>query len=117
MHDVNPGTSPLKRRPADILLLLFFFVSLFYVALIIDIEQLMIADPSNFAYPVWPPAFLVDHVHWYGNTFDPLQVARPAWWKACILHEMIFFVPFYPFAIYVFIKGRDWIRVPALLYG
>jgi hypothetical protein len=108
---------PLLQRPGDIALLLFFFISLFYVALIIDIEQLMIADPSNFEYPIWPPAVLVDHVHWYGRTFDPLQMARPAWWRACILYEMFFFVPFYPFAIYAFIRGREWIRIPALLYG
>lgn len=114
---MNREIIPLRMRPGDILLLLFFFVSLFYVALVIDIEQLMIADPSNFEYPVWPPKFLVDHVHWYGKTFDPLQVARPVWWQQVILHEMIFFVPFYPFAIYAFIKGRDWIRVPALLYS
>ena len=114
---MNRQTIPLSRRPTDILMLLFFFISLFYVALIIDIEQLMIADPSNFSYPVWPPKFLVDHVHWYGKTFDPLQIARPVWWQASILHEMFFFVPFYPFAIYAFMRGRDWIRIPALLYS
>lgn len=108
---------PLSKRPADALLLAFFVVSLFYVALVIDIEQLVIEDPDNFTYPPWPPKFLVDHVHWYGNTFDPLQVARPTWWRAVILHEMIFFVPYYPFAIYAFIRGRDWIRVPTLLYS
>jgi hypothetical protein len=108
---------PLRQRPGDIVLLLFFCISLFYVALVMDIEQLMIPDASNFTYPVWPPAFLVDHVHWYGRTFDPLQMARPAWWRACIWHEMVFGVPFYLFAIYAFIRGREWIRIPALLYG
>lgn len=114
---MNRQVIPLLQRPGDILLLLFFFVSLFYVALVVDIEQLVIADPANFTYPVWPPRFLVDQVHWYGHTFDPLQIARPAWWRACLWFEMFFFVPFYPFAIYAFVKGRDWIRIPALLYS
>ncbi|MGH8461002.1 MAG: EXPERA domain-containing protein [Stenotrophobium sp.] len=114
---MNHQPIPLLQRPGDIALLLFFFISLFYVALVVDMEQLVIPDAANFTYPVWPPAFLVDNVHWYGHKFDPLQIARPAWWRACIWHEMTFGVPFYIFAIYAFIKGREWIRVPALLYG
>jgi len=29
----------------------------------------------------------------------------------------LFYGPFYIFAIYAFIKGRDWIRVPAIFYS
>ena len=114
---MNREVIPLSQRPADWFLLLFFFVALFYISFVMDMEQLMIPDVSNFVYPIWPPKFLVDHVHWFGNTFDPLQIARPAWWRACIWHEMIVGIPFYFFAIYAFIRGREWIRVPALLYS
>ena len=44
-------------------------------------EQLVIADPYDFEYPSWPPRFMVDAVHWWGRTFDPLLMARPTWWK------------------------------------
>lgn len=114
---MNRKVIPLLQRPGDILLLLFFFINVFYTATIIDLEQLMIPDASHFEYPIWPPKTLVDEAHRYGYTYDPLQIARPAWWRACIWHEMIFGVPFYLFAIYAFIRGREWIRVPALLYS
>lgn len=108
-------TIPLKKRPWDYGFLAFFFINLFFITYIVDLEQLVIADPSNFEYPVWPLPFLVDMVHWWGNNFDPVLMARPPWWKATIWLDAVFFGPFYAFAIYAFIKGKNWIRIPALL--
>ena len=31
--------------------------------------------------------------------------------------DVLFFGPFYFFALYAFIRGRDWIRVPALVWS
>ena len=31
--------------------------------------------------------------------------------------DSLFYGPFYAFAIYAFIKGRDWIRIPAFFYS
>ena len=108
---------PLRRRPYDIVFVLFFVVNLGFVTYIVDLEQLVIADPAHFVAPLWPPAPLVDLVHWYGNTFDPLLMARPAWWRMTIWIDVLFFGPFYVAAIYAFVRGRDWIRVPALVWA
>lgn len=43
--------------------------------------------------------------------------ARPVWWRATIWIDAVFFGPFYAFAIYAFIRGRNWIRVPAIIYA
>lgn len=83
----------------------------------IDLEQLVIRNPANFKYPFWPPGFLIDLVHWWGNNFDPPLMAREPWWKATIWIDAIFFGPFYIFAIYAFIKGKDWIRLPSIIYS
>jgi hypothetical protein len=106
---------PLKERKQDYIFLAFFFVNLFFITYIVDLEQLVIADPSNFTYPAWPPPFLVDMVHWWGNNFDPLQLARPPWWNATIWLDAVLFGPFYAVGIYAFIKGKDWIRLPAII--
>ncbi|NQV01483.1 MAG: hypothetical protein HQ542_02475 [Bacteroidia bacterium] len=45
---------PLKQRPVDYIYPLFFFVNLFFITYIVDLEQLVIKDPDNFNYPVWP---------------------------------------------------------------
>jgi hypothetical protein len=108
---------PLSLRRVDLAILAFFFVNILFITYIVDLEQLVIADPAHFAYPIWPPGPLVDLVHWWGNTFDPLQMARPVWWKMTIWIDVLGFGPFYVAAIYAFIKGRDWIRLPSLLYS
>lgn len=108
---------PLRRRPVDIAILVFFFVNILFITYIIDIEQLVIDDPAKFDYPFWPPRMLVDLVHWYGRNYDPPLMARPAWWRATIWIDALFFGPFYIVAIYAYIKGKEWIRIPSIIYG
>ncbi|HEX6872865.1 MAG TPA: emopamil-binding family protein, partial [Micromonosporaceae bacterium] len=59
----------------------------------------------------------VDLVHWYGANYDPLLMARPPFWRMTIWIDVVFFGPFYLAAIYAFIRGRSWIRVPALVWS
>jgi hypothetical protein len=108
---------PFSRRRVDWPIVVFFAVNLLFITYIVDLEQLVIADPAHFTYPVWPPAPMVDLIHSYGRTFDPLLMARPVWWKVTILLDSVFFGPFYVFALYAFVRGRTWIRVPSLLYS
>ena len=108
---------PLRQRKYDLIFLVFFLVNLTFVTYIVDIESLIIADPDDFEYPLWPPPALVDLIHWYGETYDPLLMARPPFWQMTIWIDVIFFGPFYAFAIYAFIRGRDWIRIPALVWS
>ena len=108
---------PLARRRGDLLILAFFAVNLAFITYIVDIEQLIIPDPAHFTYPLWPPPALVDLVHWWGRTFDPLLLARPVWWKMTILIDALFFGPFYVLGLYSFIQGKDWIRIPSIIYA
>jgi emopamil binding protein len=108
---------PLRQRKLDLIFVVFFVVNLAFITYIVDLEQLVIADPTNFEYPIWPPQPLVDLIHWYGETYDPLLMARPPFWRMTIWIDVIFFGPFYAFALYAFIRGRDWIRVPALVWS
>jgi len=108
-------TIPLKNRKTDYIYIAFFVVNLLFITYVIDLEQLVIKDPSNFKYPLWPLPFFIDMVHWWGNTFDPLLIARPMFWKATIWLDVLFFGPFYLVATYAFIKGKDWIRIPTII--
>jgi hypothetical protein len=108
---------PLSKRPLDLALVAFFIVNLGFITYIVDVEQLIIDDPAHFTYPFWPPARLVDLIHWWGKTYDPLLLARPTWWKATIWIDSICFGPFYAFAIYAFIKNRNWIRMPSVIWA
>ena len=108
---------PLRLRWIDIIFVAFFLLNLFFITYIVDIEQIIIPDPYHFQYPIWPPAPLVDLVHSYGNTYDPLLMARPPWWKATIWIDALFFGPFYAVATYAYLKARDWIRIPSIIWA
>ncbi len=108
---------PLSRRPWDTAFLAFFLINLCFITYIVDLEQLVIADPAHFTYPLWPPAPLIDMVHTYARALDPLVLARPPWWKMTIWFDALFFGPFYAVGIYAYTRGRDWIRIPSFLYG
>jgi hypothetical protein len=108
---------PLRERRYDLFFIAFFAINLGFITYIVDLEQLVIADPNHFTHPIWPPAKLVDLVHWWGRTFDPPLMAREAWWRATIWIDAVFFGPFYAVAIYAFVKGRSWIRIPAIIWA
>jgi hypothetical protein len=101
---------PLRRRPMDIVFVVFFAINLGFITYIVDIETLTVSDPYDFDYPIWPPPPFVDLVHWWGRNFDPLLMARPAFWRMTIWIDVLAFGPFYVAAIYAFVKGRNWIR-------
>lgn len=107
---------PLSERKFDLVFLAFWVINLAFITYIVDLEQIVIEDPTDFAYPVWPPAPLVDVVHWWGTTFDPVLFARPPWWRATIWIDALLFGPFYAAAIVAFFKGRDWIKNPSLIW-
>jgi hypothetical protein len=108
---------PLRQRRSDLIFVAFFLVNVGFITYVVDLEQLVIHDPRHFAYPTWPPPPLVDLVHRYGSHYDPLLMARPPFWRMTIWIDVLFFGPFYLFAIYAFLRGRDWIRLPALVWS
>jgi hypothetical protein len=95
----------------------FFVVNAGFVTYVVDLEQLAIADPAHFTYPAWPPPPLVDLVHWWGQHYDPLLLGRPPFWRMTIWIDVVYFGPFYLAALYAFARGRDWIRIPALVWA
>ncbi len=108
---------PFSQRKVDWFFVGFFIVNLFFITYIVDLEQLVIADPHHFEYPLWPLRPLVDMVHWWGDHFDPLQNARPVWWRATIWIDALLFGPFYAVAIWAFITGKEFIRKICFLWA
>lgn len=66
------------------------FVVLLVVLLICDMEQYLI-DPKTYptveavaagaSVPLWPPEPMVRLLHWFGENYDPLVLARPLWFR------------------------------------
>jgi emopamil binding protein len=110
-------TVPLRRRPLDLALIAFFAVNLLFTTYVVSLEQVVIADPFHFSPPPWPPERLLALVHWWERSFDPLLLARPAWYRATIWLDVLGFGPFYALAIWAFATGREWIRLPSVIWA
>ena len=48
--------TPLRERKVDLIFIGFLALNAFFITYIVDLEQLVVADPAHFEYPVWPPA-------------------------------------------------------------
>ena len=107
----------LSDRKFDWVFIAFFVVNLVFITYFVDLEQVLIPDTSSFTYPVWPPKAAVNLFHWYGRTYDPLLMARPPFWRATIWLDVLLFGPYYIAAIYAFWRGKDWIRLPTIIYA
>jgi len=117
MLERMPAPLPLAKRRWDLVFIAFFAVNLLCITYIVDLEQVVVADPAHFDYPLWPRPAMVDLVHWWGRTFDPPLMAREAWWRATIWIDVVFFGPFYAVAIYAYAWGKNWIRIPSIIWA
>lgn len=98
---------PFRERKGDIVLWVFFLVNVVFVTYQADIEQLVIRDPDNFTYPIWPPAYMIDFLHWYFANYDPLLYERPVWYTTIVVIDQVVYGPFYIAALYAFWKGKE----------
>ena len=55
--------------------------------------------------------------YWYARSFDPVFLDTPLWLRIMCTIDAYVFGPMYLILIYAFVKGRNWVRIPALLYG
>ena len=110
-------TIPFAKRPLDVAIVVFFLVNLLFITYVVDLEQLVIPNAAHFTYPIWPPRPAVDLIHAYGRMYDHDLIARPVWWKMTIWIDNLFFGPFYVVAIYAYVKGKSWIRMPSVIYA
>ena len=105
---------PARNRSVDYFIMAFY-AGAFMVIYLLEIEQLVIADPENFDYPVWPPRKLVDLIQWWGLNYHGGLWARPAWYRATIWVDVFFSGPVYIAGIYAFYLKKAWIKYPAIL--
>lgn len=91
-------------------LYLAFFVSHIPITLFVDSQAVLPAQ--------WYPQAALDMQAWYFDTYkDPLMMGAPIWFKSLVCSELALQLPFFFVAIYAFVARKNWIRIPAILYG
>ncbi|QDZ26098.1 DUF2781 domain-containing protein [Chloropicon primus] len=97
------------QRPLD-LVFVIFFVTHVPTTLFVDCQCILPAE--------YFPKACHDLLQFHLDNFkDPLMGTCPAWLRSIIWCELLLQVPFFLAATYAFVCSKNWIRLPALMYG
>ncbi len=101
---------PLRERPGDWFFILAFsffaFSSFFSDAVVASGVPLAPDSPSFWARANW----------WYANGTDPYLLNAPFVFRVQVAVSAFVFGPFYLVLVYALLTGRNWIRLPAIVY-
>ena len=101
---------PLSERPGDWLFVLAFgffaFSSAFSDAVVARGVALAPDSPSFWARANW----------WYANGTDPYLLHAPFAFRVQVAVSAFVFGPFYLLLVYALVAGKNWIRMPAIIY-
>ena len=100
----------LLKRPFDAFLVFWFcvfaFTSLVYEQYIVfGVDLAKTTEPIGWSW------------YWYAKSFDPVFLKTPLWLRIMCGIDAYVFGPMYLYLIWAFIKEKDSVRIPALLYG
>jgi hypothetical protein len=100
---------PLSRRPLDYLFLAYF---LLHLPISIGVDLQLIFPREHF------PLFLRTTLDgWVKDADDVLTGTAPLFYRVFVWIELFFHIPFFVAAIYAFVRGKEWIRLPTIIYA
>jgi hypothetical protein len=103
-------TIPLRARPLDAFLVFWFCV--FCVSSFIYEQFIVFGVDLSTTESVFGRSW-----YWYAKSFDPVFLDPPLWLRVMCTIDGYIFGACYPVFIYAFARRRNWVRIPALLYG
>uniref|UniRef100_A0A7R9VI65 EXPERA domain-containing protein n=1 Tax=Chlamydomonas euryale TaxID=1486919 RepID=A0A7R9VI65_9CHLO len=94
----------------------FDTMMLFYF--ILHIPTTVLVDSQSVIPQEYFPPFLIEMLQWHIKTNgDFLVDTNPPWFVALVCGEVFLQLPFFFVATYAYIAKKNWIRIPALIYG
>jgi hypothetical protein len=103
-------TRPFRARPFDVFLVFWF--CLFAISSLVYEQYIVFNVDLSSTTDVFGRSW-----YWYASSFDPVFLDTPLWLRIMCAIDGYVFGPFYLVLIYAFVRGRNWVRLPALLYG
>jgi hypothetical protein len=100
----------LRERPFDLFLVFWFFA--FSISSFVFEQFIVFGVDLSTTTDVFGRTW-----YWYARSFDPVFLDTPLWLRIMCTIDGYVFGAFYPVFIYAFVRGRNWVRIPALLYG
>jgi hypothetical protein len=107
---------PLSKRLIDRFLFIPFFILGTLFTLVVNVAQIgIIASKPN---PYWRTKVFAHYIRWYRNTLDPrLIILRSPFCQSTLWWDIFLFRPFHLLALYALFAGKDWIRIPSIIYA
>lgn len=102
------------RRPWDLFFVFFFFIH-FVIVYLIDVG-FVLDNPKTNEFPIWPPEQIVRRVREWALEYDPIILWCPKWFSVCIWWLIVYAGPYYLAAMYAFVRGKSWIKIPTVIY-
>lgn len=102
---------PLQQRKFD-----YFFIVMFSLFFITSMISDMVPTLTGGLVPNHPNPLMQANYD-YAIGCDPLFLNPPVWMRFVTGLSAFVYGPFYLVLVYAFIKGKNWIHVPAIMYG
>lgn len=109
MSETTTAPVGLRQRPLDLILVIFFAIFAF-TSLVMELYIVFDVDLRHSSDPfarLW---------YFYAARWDPIFLATPLFLKVMCAIDAFVFGPFYLVLIYAFVRRRNWIRIPALIF-
>ncbi|GIL85390.1 hypothetical protein Vretimale_10666 [Volvox reticuliferus] len=91
---------------------------IFLAYFILHIPTTIVVDSQSVVPARFIPSWAKELIQWHIKTNgDHLVGTNPLWFVSLVACECFIQLPFFFFATYAFIKRRNWIRMPSILYG
>ena len=102
---------PLSERKFD-----YFFIVMFSLFFITSMISDMLPTIYGDLVPNHPNPLMKANYD-YAKGCDPLFLHPPVWMRFVTGLSAFVYGPFYLVLVYAFIKGKNWIQLPAVIYG
>lgn len=102
---------PLSQRKFD-----YFFIVIFSLFFITSMISDMLPTVYGDLVPGHPNPLMKANYN-YANGCDPLFLHPPVWMRFVTGLSAFVYGPFYLILVFSFIKGKNWIQLPAVMYG
>jgi hypothetical protein len=106
-----PVNLALRQRRVDI----FFAVVFTAFTITSIISDLLPTVGVDFSHP--SDNFFVQSNYWYAHDADQLFMHPPDWMRIVTGLSAFVYMPFYVVLVFALTTGRNWIQLPAVIYG
>ncbi len=104
-------------RLVDHWFITYFLLNLSLVVLVFDVAIIFCPDPNLTCSILYISEENIKQLYDFAKENDQVMYHHRTWYLVTLYFGLFLWGPYYLFAIYGFIKKRNWIRIPTIIYS